>query len=54
MAATDPVRIRLTRPNGPKEWECRRATIEDLYWNEDMELREVMKEMKESHGFLAT
>ncbi|KAK3902940.1 ankyrin repeat-containing domain protein [Staphylotrichum tortipilum] len=40
--------------DGQPDWEAHRNIIEDLYWNHDKELPEVMKTMESVHGFVAT
>ena len=41
------------RPQSDKDWDERRATIEDLYCNQDLDLRKVIAIMKEQN-FIAT
>ncbi|KAI1845745.1 hypothetical protein JX266_008110 [Neoarthrinium moseri] len=42
------------RPKCSKDWEDRREIIEQLYWQDDKELPEVMDLMKAIHGFQAS
>ena len=35
-------------------WAAHQSKIEDLYWIHEKELPEVMKIMKDDHGFVAT
>jgi hypothetical protein len=43
-----------SRPQRPQDWEAKRTTITQLYWNENKDLPEVMSIMEEQHGFSAT
>jgi len=36
------------------EWESHRAAIQELYQNQNLALKEVMRVMEEKHGFRAT
>jgi len=36
------------------EWEAHRVVIQDLYQNQNLALKEVMRIMEERHGFRAT
>jgi hypothetical protein len=39
---------------GGDEWETHRPAIQELYQNQNLALKEVMRIMEESHGFRAT
>jgi hypothetical protein len=36
------------------DWERHRSRIRDLYWDQDMDLPEVMKTMEQTYGLVAT
>jgi len=39
---------------GGDEWDTHRPAIQDLYQNQNLALKEVMRIMEETHGFRAT
>ena len=44
----------VRRPEGPQDWEARRAVITDLYMAKGLELEDLMKIMEDEHYFKAT